>query len=396
MQLAEQWNAIEQRLDPRWSDARLELAIADGTQRTRALALLAPAGPGGIGTTIRFSASRTGVGVGPEAVRNLLRRLDDEEISGTLGCSSSADAPAAAIEKRASLAADWDAAVAEMPGDWSDLLCELELTSSDHIEPGALLLAPLNPDPDRQRAPHLPLPCRAHVRVRRVVRHGAPVPRPPRRRGHPGRGADSPLALGYASGRDAGPDLDRRREGRLMSPDPVAWINIEPGWKVLDAQGEEIGRVHELAGDENADIFDGLVIRRDVLSKDKYVPAEQVTQIVPGEVHISLTREQFEAIADYTEPVEEQIIPERSTWYQRSRGSGSPAVSGERRARVRVCARVGSARARPRGLAGRADRALPRPDRASRPATELIRTVVDEPAPPARGRSTESRFRSRI
>jgi hypothetical protein len=32
-----------------------------------------------------------------------------------------------------------------MPGDWSDLLCELELTSSDHIEPGALLLAPLNP-----------------------------------------------------------------------------------------------------------------------------------------------------------------------------------------------------------------------------------------------------------
>ena len=102
-----------------------------------------------------------------------------------------------------------------------------------------------------------------------------------------------------------------------MSPDPVAWINIEPGWKAFAAQGEEIGRVHELAGDENADIFDGVVIRHDVLSKDKYVPAEQVTQIVPGEVHISLTREQFEAIADYAEPVEEQIIPERSTWYQR-------------------------------------------------------------------------------
>jgi hypothetical protein len=102
-----------------------------------------------------------------------------------------------------------------------------------------------------------------------------------------------------------------------MSPDPVAWINIEPGWKVLDAQGQEIGRVHELAGDENADIFDGLVIRRDALSKSKYVPAEQVTQILPGEVQISLTAAQVEAIEDYTEPVEEQIIPERSTWYQR-------------------------------------------------------------------------------
>jgi len=66
MRLAEQWNAIEQRLDPRWSDARLELVIEDGAQRTRALALLAPAGPGGIGATIRFFATRGGVGVGPE------------------------------------------------------------------------------------------------------------------------------------------------------------------------------------------------------------------------------------------------------------------------------------------------------------------------------------------
>jgi hypothetical protein len=145
MRLAEQWNAIEQRLDPRWSDARLELAIEDGTQRTRALALLAPAGPGGVGTTIRFFATRSGVGVGPEAVRNLLRRLDEEDISGSLGFVSSDAAPASAAMARASLATDWDTALAAMPGDWSDLLCELELTSSDHIEPGALLLAPLNP-----------------------------------------------------------------------------------------------------------------------------------------------------------------------------------------------------------------------------------------------------------
>jgi uncharacterized protein DUF2171 len=102
-----------------------------------------------------------------------------------------------------------------------------------------------------------------------------------------------------------------------MSPDPVAWINIEPGWKVVDAKGEEIARVHELAGDENADIFDGLVVRHSLASKDKYIPAEQVVQILDGEVHLSLTREQVDAIENYNEPVEEQIIPERSTWYQR-------------------------------------------------------------------------------
>jgi hypothetical protein len=145
MRLAEQWNAIEQRLDPRWSDARLELAIEDGTQRTRARALLAPAGPAGVGATIWFFATRSGAGVGPEAVRNLLRRLDEENIAGTLGFVSSEAAPPSVVATRASLTTDWDAALAVLPADWSDLLCELELTSSDHIEPGALLLAPLNP-----------------------------------------------------------------------------------------------------------------------------------------------------------------------------------------------------------------------------------------------------------
>ena len=84
MRLAEQWNAIEQRLDPRWRDARLELAIEDETQRSRVLALLAPAGPGGSGNKIRFDATRSGAGVGPEAVRRLARRIDDEGIGGTL------------------------------------------------------------------------------------------------------------------------------------------------------------------------------------------------------------------------------------------------------------------------------------------------------------------------
>jgi hypothetical protein len=99
--------------------------------------------------------------------------------------------------------------------------------------------------------------------------------------------------------------------------DPVAWTMIEPGWKVFDAEGEEVGSVHELTGDENADIFDGLAIKQGILSKDQYVPSERVAQILEGEVHLSLTRAQIEALETYTEPTEEQIIPESSTWYQR-------------------------------------------------------------------------------
>ena len=145
MGLAEQWNTIEQGLDPRWSDARLELRIDDATRRNRAAALLAPAGPGRMGASIRLTAARGGAGVGPEALRRLLRRIDAEGIGGNLDLVGSDEAPAEPVLTPAALASEWDDALAVLPADWSDLLCELELTSSDHVERGALLLAPINP-----------------------------------------------------------------------------------------------------------------------------------------------------------------------------------------------------------------------------------------------------------
>ena len=145
MTLAEQWTDIEKRLDPRWSDVQLELRVPDETRRGRASALLGPAGPGRAGTSIRFAATRGGAGVGPEAIRRMLRRIDAEHITGTLVLVSSGEAPAAVAAVHDSLASDWDAAVAVLPADWSDLLCELELTSTDHAERAALLLAPINP-----------------------------------------------------------------------------------------------------------------------------------------------------------------------------------------------------------------------------------------------------------
>ena len=43
------------------------------------------------------------------------------------------------------LAAAWDELVASLPEDWSDLLCLVELRSSDELDPAALALAPVNP-----------------------------------------------------------------------------------------------------------------------------------------------------------------------------------------------------------------------------------------------------------
>jgi hypothetical protein len=145
MGLVDQWNEIEQRLDPRWHDARLKLAVEDEDRVERALALLGPAGPGRSGREIRFYAERTGSAIGPEAVRRILRRLEGEGIAGSLALVSSDEAPPEPAVSRVTLAAAWDAVVATLPADWSDLLCELELTSSDHVDEGALLTAPLNP-----------------------------------------------------------------------------------------------------------------------------------------------------------------------------------------------------------------------------------------------------------
>jgi hypothetical protein len=149
MTFVEQWNTIERGLDPRWQDAQIVLTVDDPARGGRAVALLAPAGPGRSGSTLRFRVVRGGGGVGPEAVRMMVRRIDAESITGSLELVATTEAPVAVAAARASLAASWDAALAQLPADWSDALCELRLTSTDHLDVTALHLSPLNPLHDR-------------------------------------------------------------------------------------------------------------------------------------------------------------------------------------------------------------------------------------------------------
>jgi hypothetical protein len=100
--------------------------------------------------------------------------------------------------------------------------------------------------------------------------------------------------------------------------DPVSWKVMEPGWHVFDAEGDEVGKVGEITGDVDADIFDGLTLSTGAHSHARYVPAESVAEIRDHEVHLSLTRDGVEALEKFTEPApQEQIIPEKSRWYQR-------------------------------------------------------------------------------
>ena len=145
MGLVEQWRDIRAELPADWADARIALIVPNPSQRSRAAALLGPAGPGIAGDELRVTVSRTGSGIGPDQLAKLLRKVDKAWTRGRLRLLAVVEREARVDTPRLRHADAWAQAVAALPPDWSDLYCELELTSSDHLQRAALLLAPVNP-----------------------------------------------------------------------------------------------------------------------------------------------------------------------------------------------------------------------------------------------------------
>jgi hypothetical protein len=156
MQAVEQWRAIEADLGGAWDEVDLAFTVEDRAAVSGAAAVLGPLGAGRSGNVLRVHVSnRAG---GREKLLNLLGRLDRKRAWGTLELVD-AKVPAppepddaftpeeltpAGVSTTA-LLANWDAATALLPPGWTDLLCELELESTDLLARAALLGAPLNP-----------------------------------------------------------------------------------------------------------------------------------------------------------------------------------------------------------------------------------------------------------
>lgn len=95
-----------------------------------------------------------------------------------------------------------------------------------------------------------------------------------------------------------------------MNADPVSWLVVEPGWRVVAADGAAVGTVKDVIGDTGKDIFNGLSVAAGLLKRPKYVPAEQVAEIVEGEVHLGIGKEQFGQLAEHEEPpASAEILP---------------------------------------------------------------------------------------
>ena len=140
-----QFSEIEQGLVDEWVELRFQLMLDDELHAERAATLLAPANPGRLGGVLHFAVDRRGPGIGPEALRRLLKRLDEEGITGTLALQGVQKAPPEELRRRETLRAQWELRLAAVPSDWSDIYAQVRLDSTDYLERGALLLAPVNP-----------------------------------------------------------------------------------------------------------------------------------------------------------------------------------------------------------------------------------------------------------
>jgi hypothetical protein len=145
MGVVDQFHEIVRGIVEEWSELRLELTVDDEERVERAAALMGPANPGRLGRKIRFVTDRAGPGIRPEAMRRLLKRLEDEGIGGELALVGVQKATPGEILKKETLRSQWDGQMAVLPADWSDLYAEVRLDSTDYLERAALLMAPLNP-----------------------------------------------------------------------------------------------------------------------------------------------------------------------------------------------------------------------------------------------------------
>lgn len=153
MKLVDQWRTLEETLPPGWDDVKLTLTTEQPGDLPRAAQVLGPMGVGHVGQELVFHVRRAGGAQGPEAARRLFERLDESRVWCLLAEPEIRSAPAAAqlARERVPVAVSWDAALAPLASDYTDLLCELELTSSDHLDRAALLCAPINPTRDAPR-----------------------------------------------------------------------------------------------------------------------------------------------------------------------------------------------------------------------------------------------------
>jgi sporulation protein YlmC with PRC-barrel domain len=89
----------------------------------------------------------------------------------------------------------------------------------------------------------------------------------------------------------------------------VAWKAIESDAQVFSTEGQAVGKVAEVVGDYDADVFTGLAISHHALGRKHFVEAEHVRGIWADRVELDLTKDEIDRLPEHTAPPVIRVDP---------------------------------------------------------------------------------------
>jgi hypothetical protein len=85
----------------------------------------------------------------------------------------------------------------------------------------------------------------------------------------------------------------------VAQDDPVSYLTVETGTDVISADGERVGVVQHVLADEDADIFDGVVIDAKVGPGGlRFVDAPQITELRSDGVRLAIAAADVEGLPE--------------------------------------------------------------------------------------------------
>jgi hypothetical protein len=108
------------------------------------------------------------------------------------------------------------------------------------------------------------------------------------------------LPPGDTAGNTGGPGEPSAAELDLPGPDdPVAWSYVEPDTPVVGSDGEQLGRVEQMLGTEDENIFHGIAVKPSRGGGTRVVPADAVTRLTSARVEVALTADELAASEEH-------------------------------------------------------------------------------------------------
>jgi sporulation protein YlmC with PRC-barrel domain len=81
---------------------------------------------------------------------------------------------------------------------------------------------------------------------------------------------------------------------------PISWRVARPGTPVFGSDGTLVGTLHEVAADDNEDIFHGLVVDRGGADPLVLVPRDDVSAIEDSRIDVSLDHDAAAGLEPYS------------------------------------------------------------------------------------------------